>query len=396
VGKEFKRSYGIEIEVHAPVGKTRAALAHAITAAGVSCKAIEYRDHYDHGGGWAIKTDRSVAADYGFEAVSPPLTGEEGFAQTEKVCAVLLQHGCQITSKCGLHVHIDARNPTRIAIESLRRLALLYVGHELLIDACMPASRRGKAAANGYAHGFAGVSANAIMACRDAGSLAQVMRPGRVPGGALREYRYVKLNFGSILTHGTVEFRHHGGTLEPEKIRNWVYACQRMVEYALRGEDQQVVHETRRVIATVRQGTKRAMVVDMLLRPVGCTHSEVLLATGWKQVSVADIAHCYGLTLRTESVYVSVRVEGARRQRETRYWGVRSEASERPTRRSGSVVHRQSASSLLEFCTRLGMDEDEIKFWQSRADMFARATLAVSSAQPQPDILTALRTGGTI
>jgi hypothetical protein len=48
-----------------------------------------------------------------------------------------------------------------------------------------------------------------------------------------------------------------------------------------------------------RPGTKRAVVIEMLLRPEGCTKREVLAATGWGNVSIAGIAHNYGLDVRS-------------------------------------------------------------------------------------------------
>lgn len=48
--------------------------------------------------------------------------------------------------------------------------------------------------------------------------------------------RYFKINFESFATHGTVEFRHHSGTTEYEKIVNWVKLTQAMVERTFKGQ----------------------------------------------------------------------------------------------------------------------------------------------------------------
>jgi hypothetical protein len=50
------------------------------------------------------------------------------------------------------------------------------------------------------------------------------------PGGSKR--RYQKLNFEPYRDQGTVEFRQHSGTLNYEKITNWIKVTQAMVETA--------------------------------------------------------------------------------------------------------------------------------------------------------------------
>ena len=44
--------------------------------------------------------------------------------------------------------------------------------------------------------------------------------------------RFRKLNLTSFWRHGTVEFRHHQGTVEPQKAEFWVKLCLRMVAAA--------------------------------------------------------------------------------------------------------------------------------------------------------------------
>ena len=42
--------------------------------------------------------------------------------------------------------------------------------------------------------------------------------------------RYVKVNAESFMRHGTVEFRQHSGTIEFEKISNWVKICGNLID----------------------------------------------------------------------------------------------------------------------------------------------------------------------
>jgi hypothetical protein len=42
--------------------------------------------------------------------------------------------------------------------------------------------------------------------------------------------RYRKVNIASFNRHGTIEFRQHEGTMDPDRILNWVQFCTHFVE----------------------------------------------------------------------------------------------------------------------------------------------------------------------
>lgn len=60
----------------------------------------------------------------------------------------------------------------------------------------------------------------------------------------------------------------------------------------------------------VKTGSKVALIADLLVRPQGCTTTDVLAATGWPSVSMPAQAKLAGLTLRKEKV-----------GKVTTYWG---------------------------------------------------------------------------
>ena len=47
-----------------------------------------------------------------------------------------------------------------------------------------------------------------------------------------RRSRYFKLNSQSYWRHHTVEFRQHSGSVEFEKVKNWILFCARFVEFS--------------------------------------------------------------------------------------------------------------------------------------------------------------------
>ena len=49
--------------------------------------------------------------------------------------------------------------------------------------------------------------------------------------------RYYGLNIHSRYYHGSLEFRHHSGTLNGTKIRNWIRICNAIIEKGIRLAD---------------------------------------------------------------------------------------------------------------------------------------------------------------
>lgn len=128
-----------------------------------------------------------------------------------KVARALEEAGADINRSCGLHVHIDAANLTGADVA---KIVLRYGRFESRIDAFMPPSRRENT--NTYTktvsniRGFSSLDKAAIV--REVGD------------------RYKKVNVLAISKHGTIEFRHHSGTVNATKIVNWIKFLQQFVD----------------------------------------------------------------------------------------------------------------------------------------------------------------------
>jgi len=204
------RHFGVEIEC---VGINPSRAAAAIREAGIE---VEY-ESYNHRRRphWKVTTDASVCGPGGScEVVSPVLNGDDGHEQIRKVCRALSEAGARINRTCGLHVHIDARELGR---ESLANVARYYHHFESAIDTVMAPSRRGNH--NSYC-----------------GSLASYDFNGETDDESVlyraRASRFTKLNLQAHSRHGTIEFRHHAGTIEANKISNWVRLAMAIVDTA--------------------------------------------------------------------------------------------------------------------------------------------------------------------
>lgn len=229
----MSRAFGIELECHLPAGKTRSQLAEAIRRKArvrAACERYNHNVSMDH---WKLVDDGSLGSDRNTsaEVVSPILEGEEGIQTARRVVEAIRDFGCQISTKCGLHVHVYAGD---LKLEQLRALAINFVHCETAFDAIVPPSRRRDlnvyVLSNRTAFGgdYDNESINkAIDAFKSANTIEQLVRVVSDAGRPHDDWtaRYRKLNFCAYQRYKTVEFRQHSGTVEPDKVENWVRLC---------------------------------------------------------------------------------------------------------------------------------------------------------------------------
>ena len=180
---------------------------------------------------WRIKTDSSVSdrRGFGLELVSPILNGNQDMTILKIFLKILNELHCDVNRTCGLHVHVGVRD---WGVKQFKNLAKRYVKFETAIDTVMPHSRKknnnqyclSNATARGQSFNFDTLQSifDGINSCRSAQQLKRYIQNGR----------YYKLNMESFWKHGTIEFRHHSGTICPTKIENWVYVCMGMTKLA--------------------------------------------------------------------------------------------------------------------------------------------------------------------
>jgi hypothetical protein len=221
--------YGIEIECLNPL--SRSEVATILASQGLP---VVY-ESYNHNvaSHWKIVQDGSVNDSdmNGMEIVSPILNteSESDTLMVRKVCRALQKLGGKVNRTCGLHVHVDAAGLTG---EQVRKVWERYRDLETEIDAFMPSNRR------------ANVS-----------SYTMTLRNKVVHGATKAELatsldRYYKVNLQSLSRYGTIEFRQHNGTIDAEKILNWVSFC---TQFVLASANAPVVGETETVTRTVNR-----------------------------------------------------------------------------------------------------------------------------------------------
>jgi len=172
---------------------------------------------------WKITDDGSITGEYSVELVSPILSGSAGLLEVAKVVKLMADAGAKVNKSCGFHVHVDAQDlSSNTLVNVYRRYAL----HETQIDTFMQVSRRGNN--NAYCKSTTTYlpRLNEATPNMSARKLAQLMdeRYERAMGAYVGG-RYNKVNLCAYLRHGTIEFRHHGGTMNVDKVVNWIAFC---------------------------------------------------------------------------------------------------------------------------------------------------------------------------
>ena len=219
VDAPMTRKFGIELEVE---HSNEQQLARIIESTGVRCR----YEGYTHAvlSSWKVVHDGSVR--HGYEIVSPVLEGEAGIAEAKKVCLALEAANVKVNKSCGFHVHVDMTGTT---YEAMRRLCLLWLKYEPLIEHILPKSR--KSNTNQYCK-------SAISQFDSFADAVQELSTIRSHSELMGKFcdvddRYYKLNPTVFTRQGTVEFRCAPGTTLASKMENWVRFCVSMVEYAL-------------------------------------------------------------------------------------------------------------------------------------------------------------------
>ena len=213
-GFVFSRSFGIELEI---VHRNQRQLRDAIRSRGIACE-IEGYNHSTRRY-WKIVSDASVNG--GYELVSPVLKGQSGLDEVKAVCEALSEVGAWINKSCGFHAHFGT-DDFKESISVWRNLYINYATLEEDIDAFMPPSRR----RNTYCASLK------VRGWREKMENARTLV--ELEKAITNRSRYFKLNSQSYWRHGTVEFRQHSGTIEFDKIRNWLLFCARLVELSKR------------------------------------------------------------------------------------------------------------------------------------------------------------------
>jgi len=220
------RTFGVEIECFIPTrlverfysGCQFTATQNYLRSKDVTCHTRQFAGETH----WGIKHDGSLGhmrAAQGVEIVSPILRGEAGLANVRKTATALVEGKFKVNVQCGLHVHMGAGDLT---VLQKRNIVGQFIRYERFFDLILPVSRRSTRYAKSLRSGMAPPSANPDKAAQHAIlKLLECDTPDQFTAyaGRMLGDHHARLSFNA---HGTLEFRQHSGTINPDKIENWV------------------------------------------------------------------------------------------------------------------------------------------------------------------------------
>lgn len=227
----MNRRFGVEIEAY---GVRKDVLRNALRAAGLEAEYAGYGEAAT--AYWKVSRDGSLVGDSAFELVSPVLQGPEGISDLSAALTVLNAKNAKVNHTMGLHVHVEVAD---YDLAAFKRIVKSFANNEDIFDALMPQSRRYQN--NRYTRSLIGLTAEMDTAARIAAVKAFFDRVDACATveavTAILGDRYHKLNLLSFREHGTVEFRHHSGTVNRHKVANWVAFCIAFVNHAKSARD---------------------------------------------------------------------------------------------------------------------------------------------------------------
>lgn len=286
--KMAQRTFGVELEV---INLSQGQCYRALREAGIRVQdPSRYYDDDGAGGRWGIKEDCSISSPNGrsAEVVSPILSGVKGLREVRKVCRALSEAGAWVNDTCGLHVHVGAtKGDHKLTPNEVATLITRYAQHEKMIDRFVHPDRRedrgefcqsmidaAEELKDGGIHwikqdlehykqsiqqcqhqnsvwnprtryyNYVSVPADQCYQCQRAQNEVTrltALLETRVQGFSnvddiadVVSERYSKVNMQAWYDHGTIEFRHHNGALDPKTVANWVRFVVTFVEQSRR------------------------------------------------------------------------------------------------------------------------------------------------------------------
>lgn len=227
-----ERTFGVEIECFARISKEdmKERMLDFLNQAGFTGHSVvitgySHMTDANNNTRWQIEGDGSLrytnnsmreSYPHPMEIKTPALKGNQGLSALKAVCDALDGHAT-VNRSSGLHVHHGLPTETESMLKSL---ANAWIGNEKHFFGALPNSRQN----NSYARPWGSI----VRQVTEEDSL-------RSWYNAQGLGRRVSLNFVSYWVRKTVEFRMHSGSVEYEKISNWLLATQLFVDKAIKG-----------------------------------------------------------------------------------------------------------------------------------------------------------------
>lgn len=170
----------------------------------------------------------------GIEFPTPVLSGLIGENFIKDFCTLLQKKDFKVDSTCGLHIHLDAGRKfftrdvryNRIEPIRLKNLILFYYFFDRVFLSMLPRSRTGNTYCDEVSNRY---RLDEILECKTLEDFEALWykepskeRRTKAKQEHYHSSRYTGANFHCLLSSGHFEIRYHSGTINHEKILNWL------------------------------------------------------------------------------------------------------------------------------------------------------------------------------
>lgn len=187
----------------------------------------------------------------GYEINTAPAKDEMFDNQIIEICDSLASAKAFVNRKCGLHVHIDARD---MNYYDLRKILQVYwaveddmfnmlAHHRRENNRFCLRVKRGQGWSDILNRKLSNDEWRAAVMHKMYSFKHNEMDKRAQNGFRTHKYdnaRYYALNLHSWFFRKTVEFRHHHGTIDKTKILNWAHICEKVIDFAMRSSERDI------------------------------------------------------------------------------------------------------------------------------------------------------------
>ena len=199
---------------------------------------VEIECIHDWGGlsvpdGWRIVSDTSISDEQlGAEYVmTKPLNGNRLLEKIEELTKFIFTTGGYVDRSCGLHIHINGLD---MELEQMKNCLAIGKSMETWIYDMLPADRK----YSRYSKPLPDFDVKELMNVSTYNEFVRfwyyTISNTSISTGKYNESRYRGFNVHSRFINGTIEFRHHHGTLNFLTIEQWLSLCMAVVDTSFR------------------------------------------------------------------------------------------------------------------------------------------------------------------
>lgn len=183
--------------------------------------------------------------DSGIEIQTPPASLNKLEYYISESCKRLTDSGYEATKRCGLHVHVDARD-FKNDCKKISHVLQTFYAIEDMIFSMLPPSRWDSHYCKNLFHDYMYKDfmksdlkklESVIYKTQDSNLIDDKK------GDRYSNERYHGVNIHSLFYRGTIEFRYHSGTLDKVKILSWIDFLLHVVDWAINNYDKKIVSQ---------------------------------------------------------------------------------------------------------------------------------------------------------